>query len=153
MAYNILLYVYFNGDDDIKHRKRLHRRKANKQRKIIILSLFTTLLCLSVGYSVFSTDINLSAKGNLKELDVSNFITSNVVNMEYMFSSTYNIEELNLCNFDTKNISRVDHMFAYTNNLKNVYVGTNWKIPENANSSNMFTDSNISSVTTGKCNS
>ena len=51
----------------MKHRKRLHQRKANKQRKIIILSLFTTLLCLSVSYSAFSTNINLSAKGNLKD--------------------------------------------------------------------------------------
>ncbi len=90
---------------------------------------------------------------NLKELDVSNFVTSNVIDMEYMFSSIHNIEELKLCNFDTKSISRMDHMFSYTNNLKNVYVGTNWKIPENANSSDIFTDSNIYSVTTGKCNS
>ena len=50
----------------MRHRRRLHRRGAKKQKKIIILSLFTILLIMAIGYGAFSTNINLSAKGNLK---------------------------------------------------------------------------------------
>ena len=141
-----LISVDLNNFNTSKTTKMGGMFEENSSIEYIDVSNFDTNNVVSMWYMFANCS-------SLTELDVSNFITSNVVNMEYMFSSTYNIEELNLCNFDTKNISRTDHMFAYTNNLKNVYVGTNWKIPKNANSSNMFTDSNISSVTTGKCNS
>lgn len=34
---------------------------------MIIISSFAILFCLSVGYSAFSTNINLTVKGNFKE--------------------------------------------------------------------------------------
>lgn len=49
----------------MRRRKRLHRREIKRQRKIIILSLFTVLIFLSIGYASFSTNISLSAKGNV----------------------------------------------------------------------------------------
>ena len=49
----------------MRRRKRLHRREIKRQRKIIILSLFTVLLCFSFGYAAFSTNIKMNAKGNV----------------------------------------------------------------------------------------
>lgn len=43
-------------------------RKRNKTKKIITISLFMSLMIISVGYSVFNTNINLKAKGNIKEV-------------------------------------------------------------------------------------
>lgn len=48
-------------------RRRLRRRQLKKQKKIIIVSSIVLLFGLSVGYSAFSTQINLNAKGNIKQ--------------------------------------------------------------------------------------
>ena len=60
----------------MRYRKRLHRRELKRQRKIIVLSLFTVLLCLSIGYAAFSTNINMSAKGNISTTPSSCFTVS-----------------------------------------------------------------------------
>ena len=49
----------------MRHRRRLHRKDAKKQKKIIVFSLLAALLCLTVGYAAFSTNVNLTAKGNI----------------------------------------------------------------------------------------
>ena len=51
----------------MKHRKRTYRRKLKNQSKIIVIGLFGLLLCLSFGYSAFSTNISLSAKGSVRD--------------------------------------------------------------------------------------
>ena len=58
----------------MRRRRRLYRREAKKQGKVIIGGLFTVLLCLTIGYSAFNTNINLSAGGNV--LDKSRVIQS-----------------------------------------------------------------------------
>ena len=46
--------------------RRNHRkRKYNKQKRTIIITSFVLLISLSVGYSAFSTNINLNVKGNI----------------------------------------------------------------------------------------
>ena len=51
----------------MRHRRRTRRKEIKKQRKIIVISLFATLICFSFGYAAFSTNINLNVKGNLKD--------------------------------------------------------------------------------------
>ena len=64
------LYVHFEeSSGNMRYRRRLHRRETKRQRKIIILSLLTVLLCFSFGYAAFSTNIKMNAKGNLKNID------------------------------------------------------------------------------------
>lgn len=86
---------------------------------------------------------------SLTSLDLSNWDTSNVTDMSAMFQGT-NFTSLNLCAFDTRKTTNMMGMFAYTSNLNNIYVGSNWSSSQ-ANTTYMFLDSNISSVTTGKC--
>ncbi len=60
----------------MKHRRKLHRREAERQKRIIVISLFTILLCLTIGYAAFSTNINLSAKGNVYKVSDKCYETS-----------------------------------------------------------------------------
>lgn len=48
--------------------KRKIKRRKNKQRKILIIGSLSMLLFLCVGYAAFSTNLSLTAKGNIKEL-------------------------------------------------------------------------------------
>ena len=87
---------------------------------------------------------------NLKELNVSSFDTSNVTGMISMFIGCSNLVELNLCSFNTKNVNNMYNMFASTSELKNIYVGQEWSTIQ-ADTTYMFKDSGVSSVTTGQC--
>ncbi len=49
----------------MRYRRKLYRKEAKKQKIILIISLFTVLLCLMVGYSAFSTKVSLNVKGNI----------------------------------------------------------------------------------------
>ena len=57
-------------------RKKHRQRKYNKQKRIIIISLFLIITCLSIGYAAFSTGINLNAKGNISTTPSSCFTVS-----------------------------------------------------------------------------
>ena len=48
----------------------------------------------------------------LKELNLSNFNTNNVTNMEYMFYKCSSLKELNLSNFNTNNVINMEGMFS-----------------------------------------
>ena len=52
---------------------------------------------------------------NLKYLDLSNWDTSNVTNMSYMFyyqnSSETSLKNLNIGNWDTSNVTNMSYMF------------------------------------------
>ena len=57
-------------------RKKHRQRKYNKQKRIIIISLFLIITSLSIGYAAFSTGINLNAKGNISTTPSSCFTIS-----------------------------------------------------------------------------
>jgi len=44
----------------------MRRRKRRKQRKIIILTSIALLFVLTTGYAAFQTNLNITAKGNIK---------------------------------------------------------------------------------------
>ncbi len=87
---------------------------------------------------------------NLKELNVGSFDTINVTSMISMFYDCSNLVELNLCSFNTKQVNNMVNMFANTSSLKNIYVGSNWSTSQ-ADTTHMFYNSGVSSVTTGQC--
>ena len=49
---------------------------------------------------------------NLTSLDLSNFDTSQVTNMAYMFNGMYNLTNLELSNFDTSKVAYMGYMFS-----------------------------------------
>ena len=87
----------------------------------------------------------------LKEIDLSNFNTDKVDNMEHMFRGCSSLTSLNLCSFNTSKVTNMTYMFYGTKNIKNIYVGPNWTTVNVTNTKAMFTDSGVSSVTTGQC--
>ena len=54
---------------------------------------------------------------NILEIDLSNFDTSQVTNMSYMFDGMRNLTTLNLSNFDTSRVTDMQYMFSYVSNL------------------------------------
>ena len=50
---------------------------------------------------------------SLNELNLSNFNTNNVINMEYMFCGCSSLQELNLSNFNTSNVYNMNRMFFF----------------------------------------
>ena len=63
-----------------------------------------------------------SGLSNLKNLDVSHFDTSKVTNMQRMFNDIHNVAELNVTNFDTRNVIDMEGMFYNMHNLKHLDV-------------------------------
>ena len=47
--------------------RRLKKRRRNKQKKLLIIGSLSLLLFLCVGYAAFSTNLTITAKGNIKE--------------------------------------------------------------------------------------
>ena len=54
----------------------------------------------------------------LTNIDLSNFDSQSVTNMEYMFADCEALENLNLSNFDTKNVKSMSGMFVCCKSLK-----------------------------------
>lgn len=75
----------------MRRRKRLHRREIKRQRKIIILSLFTVLIFLSIGYASFSTNISLSVKGKVYKVSDNGDGTVTITNYDKTCGSEVNI--------------------------------------------------------------
>ena len=54
---------------------------------------------------------------NILDLDLSNFDTSKVTNMSYMFDGMFNFTSLDLSNFDTSKVTDMTSMFSHMTNL------------------------------------
>ena len=57
----------------IRYRK-IRRHRMKKQKKILIISALSMLLILTVGYATFSTNLNITAKGNIKKYTVEDYV-------------------------------------------------------------------------------
>lgn len=87
---------------------------------------------------------------SLSTVDLSNFNTSKVTSMYAMFWHASSLHTLNLENFDTTNVLDMHRMFMDTPSLNCVIVGEKWTTV-NADITDMFLNSGVSSVTTGMC--
>ena len=59
-------------------KRHFRKRRRNKQRKIIIVSVCSLLLIMSAGYAAMQTNLNIKAKGNVVE---KTSLGSDLVNM------------------------------------------------------------------------
>ena len=55
---------------------------------------------------------------SLTSLNLSNFNTSNVTNMNNMFAYCYGLKSLDLSHFNTSNVTNIDSMFSWCYNLE-----------------------------------
>ena len=83
---------------------------------------------------------------NLKSIDFTNFYTTGVTDMSYMFKDTYNLTSLDLSGFDTSNVTNMSHMFRDIRLMENIDM-SNWDTGNVTNMSDMFaTSSSIYNV-------
>lgn len=117
------------------------------------LSNFNTSNVKNMGnmFDAWSTREQANIETSLKEIIFGeNFNTSNVENMTGMFMHQHHLNTLNLCSFDTSSVTNMISMFRHTTSLKAIYVSPNWTTA-NADTTGMFENSGVSSVTTGQC--
>ena len=57
---------------------------------------------------------------SLSSLDLSNFNTQNVTNMVYMFSDCNSLSSIDLSNFNTQNVTNMGYMFYNCNSLSSL---------------------------------
>ena len=76
---------------------------------------------------------------NLTQLDVSNFNTSNVTNMNRMFYKCESLTELDISNFDTSNVTSMGAMFYKCQSLIQLDI-SNWDTSNVTDMSSMFGD-------------
>ncbi len=67
--------------------------------------------------NVTNMDYMFSACNDLTSLDLSSFDTSNVTSMREMFAACYNLTSLDLSSFNTSNVTNMDYMFSACNDL------------------------------------
>ncbi len=68
----------------------MRRRKRRKQRKIIIISSLTLLFIMTVGYAAFQTNINITAKGNIKKMTAAQYLRTKVTTSgDGLYKDTY----------------------------------------------------------------
>ena len=83
----------------------------------------------------------------LTNLDVSNFDTANVTNMEKMFNEC-SITNLDLRNFDTSKVTSMWYMFLDCSKLTQITVSNKWVIGSSTNVTYMFDGCGTDHVTT-----
>ena len=54
------------------------RRKRRRQKKTIIILSLSLLMVITVGYAAFSTNLSITAKGNVEELTIEDYIQDNL---------------------------------------------------------------------------
>ena len=95
---------------------------------------------------------------NILDLDLSNFDTSKVTNMESMFRGMSNLTSLNLSNFDTSKVTNMESMFSHMFSLTSLEL-SNFDTSKVTNMGFMFsamhslTNLNLSSFDTSKVTS
>ena len=118
--------------EDNPHFKYLHYignggRVLNPKGNISCYKMFfgcegLTILDLSNFDTKNVTDMNHMFYGceNLSTLDLSNFNTKNVTDMRCMFFECENLATLDLSSFDTKNVTNMEYMFYWCKSLTTV---------------------------------
>ena len=74
---------------------------------------------------------------SLKDIDLSNFNTNNVKDMNSMFQECSSLKELNLSNFNTNNVKDMNSMFQECSSLENLNI-SNFYFSNDNNTISMF---------------
>ncbi len=139
-------------------RTRRHKRNRNKYKKIIIISSICLLFVMTAGYAAFSTNLNITAKGNIIEKDRviqswtrtsaedfhSDYYRENIVSATFL-----NTEEIPSNATESWNVSEdkvKGGVMAWVipnssdSTKYDLYIGANKGIIANIDSSNLFYD-------------
>ena len=74
----------------------------------------------------------------LLSLDVTNFNTAKVTDMSYMFANCVALTSLYLTNFNTAKVTNMERMFSFCKALTTIYASSKFVTPQVSNSIRMF---------------
>jgi surface protein len=114
--YNSLLEVLYLASSEITYAGLMFHRCAN-------VSYICPFILTNKNNSLHGI---FSGCHSLTSLDVSNFDTSNVTDMSYVFY-TNNLIELDLSDWDTSNVTNMNHILYSCQNLKTLNI-SNWNL-------------------------
>jgi surface protein len=88
-----------------------------------------------------------AGQSKLTSLNLTNFNTSKVTNMSNMFSGCNKITTLNLISFDTSLVTNMNSMFFNCSAMTAINVSSKWVVGTSTTTTDMFTYCGVSSVT------
>ena len=117
--------------------RRVGRHRRGKQKKILIIGSLSLLLFLCVGYAAFSTNLSITAKGNIKEK--SRIIQAWDANSQTDFHSDfYKQNILNVTFLDNTNIpDNATESWNVSEDKENGGVMA-WVVPNNKDNTKYF---------------
>ena len=125
--YNTELYI---NDDKKEYKKYFIPEKEG---------IYTILLKLNI--SITDCSYMFYKCGNIINIDLSNFDTTNVTNMSNMFAFCYLLRTLSdISKWNTNNVTNMSHMFFECESLKSLPDISKWNTNNVTNMSFMFTD-------------
>ena len=105
---DVIAYVKANSDDSTKY-------------DVIFYSPVTIFAPVDSSY-LFSNSTPANSLTNLTSITFGNFNTSNVTNMQEMFSGCPKLTSLNVSNFNTSNVTDMSYMFSGCSKLTSLNV-------------------------------
>lgn len=99
-----------------------------------------TDMSLMFGGCAWDIDIRMKVK---EIIGLENLQTPNLITMNQMFYECSFIKELNLLNFDTRKVTNMELLFYGCLNLKTIYIGNNFDTSIVSSSNNMFRYCNV----------
>ena len=140
------------------NRRRVGRYKRKKQEKILIIGSLSLLLFLCVGYAAFSTNLSITAKGNVKEKSRviqawnknsqtdfhSDFYKQNIVSVTFLNNNNVSSNATESWNVSEDKENGGVMAWVVPNNNDNtkydLYIGAKGGVIANENSSYLFYD-------------
>ena len=115
------------NEEGLKNEKEIKECEIRINNEIIKFNYFHAFKNEG-NYTIRYTFKNLLTKGNhlfsecssLISIDLSNFKTQNITNMDSMFYNCSSLENIDLSNFNTQNVTDMNFMFYGCSSLKNI---------------------------------
>lgn len=107
-------------------------------------------LCSTINDKSIVSMSNMFKDSKATKIDLSSFVTNNVVNMSDMFNGADTIEELDLSTFNTENVTSMSNMFKNCTGLSSLFL-RHFVTSNVRNIDNIFSgDSNLVSINMDK---
>ena len=139
---SIQLWTDTNGKSYIGSKKKIYGN-TNSER-LFYTSGTNTLEAIEFNdyfdtSQVTNMNYMFSSASSLTSLDISNWDTSNVINMRYVFYKANKLTTLNLTNWDTSKVTDMHSMFYETSQLISMGDISNWDVSNVTDMGFMFT--------------
>ena len=143
--YYYLSSKFFKNYNGIPKELYLNNNKINITSNSIFLNTGNYTLEIVYGDKILTTCNSMFRESSyLQSIDLSNFDTSKVTDMQHMFESS-SVKSLDLSNFDTSNVTNTTYMFCGCTSLKSLDL-SNFNTSNVRDMTYMFQSSSLQSL-------